>query len=245
MFPITHIWFSKEVLGNMNNMTVLGAIFPDTAISGFLTHEKTHKVGWRLFDFFENSYSEFLDFAKGIVTHAVDPRGLDFYADEEFGEGRKGYCFQKASHIEREVIEACSIPESFGLWKAHNFIEMGIELNMAESNEIYSKALYDALNDSCLINALAEPLESFFELGKTAITESMKRFAGFVELSHLNSRTLAQKYNEQMQSKHGIKIDVGRSCNIIEKSRIIIEDDFDEFAGVCINNVRNMLREAR
>lgn len=243
MFPITHIWFSREVLGHINNMTVLGSIFPDTVISGFLTYEQTHRVGWGLYDFFESNCAEYLDFAKGVVTHTVNPRGLDFYADEEYGEGSKGYCFQKAREIELEVIDACNIPSSFGLWKAHNFIEMGVELNVAELERPLVKTLYNGLNDSGLVNAISVPLESYFGIKKLSISECMKRFSGFVELEHLNSRTLAQKYNRQMQTKHGISINIDKCSNIIEKSREIVKDDFDDFTEFCTKKVYDMLRE--
>jgi hypothetical protein len=116
MFPITHIWFSREVLGHINNMTVVGSIFPDTAVSGFLNHEQTHKVGWGLYNFFEDNCPEYIDFARGVVTHTVNPRGLDFYADEEYREGPKGYCFQKGRQIEEEVINAAKLAN------AHDFI---------------------------------------------------------------------------------------------------------------------------
>lgn len=242
MFPITHIWFSRKVLGYLNNMTVLGSIFPDTVISGYLTYEQTHKVGWGLYDFFEHNYPELIDFARGAVTHTVSPKGLDFYGDEDFGEGPKGYCFQKARQIELEVIEACNIPESFGLWKAHNFIEMGIELNVAESEKTLADILHEGLNDYELINALSAPLKNYFGAEKLSVPECMKRFSGFIEPENLNSFTLAKKYNKQMQTKHGISIDIDKCSNIIEKSRVIVKDDFDDFTAFCTSRVHDMLR---
>lgn len=245
MFPITHIWFSRKVLGYINNMTVLGSIFPDTAISGFLVHEQTHKVGLEFYDFFEDKFPEYIDFAKGVVTHTINPRGLDFYADEEYGRGAKGYCFQKAEQIEKEVINACNIPEAFGLWKAHNFIEMGIELNLAESEKALIDRLHDGLIDNSLINALTCPLETYFGMEKLSVVECMKRFSGFVELTHLNSTTLAQKYNRQMQAKHGISINIEECGRIIERSRVIVKDDFNDFAEFCTEKVKKMLKGER
>ncbi|MGE5633029.1 MAG: hypothetical protein ACM3TR_18320 [Caulobacteraceae bacterium] len=243
MFPITHIWFSRGILGHINNLTVLGSIFPDTAISGCLNHEQTHSGGWGLYKFFEDKYMEYLDFVKASVIHTVNPRGLDFYSDEEYGQGYKGYCFQKAQEIEEEVIDACNIPVEFGLWKAHNFIEMGIEVNIATLEKGLVDVLHEGLNDSFLIGKLSSPLESYFGISNLSIYDCFKRFAGFVEVEDLNSYNLAKKYDIQMKTKHGIGIDVPKCCDIIEKSRIIVKDDFDDFIEYCSKKVNDTLRE--
>jgi hypothetical protein len=243
MFPITHIWFSRGILGYTNNLTVLGSIFPDTAISGCLIHEQTHSGGWGLYKFFEDNFTEYMDFVKAAAIHTVNPRVLDFYSDEEYRSGYKGYCFQKAQKIEQEVIDACNIPNEFGLWKAHNFIEMGIEVNIATSEKGLVDVLHEGLNDDVLIGGLASPLESYFGISKFSAYECFKRFAGFVELGDLNSLSLAKKYDIQMKTKHGIGIDVLKCRDIIEKSRIIVKDDFNDFIEYCSRKVHDMLRE--
>ncbi len=243
MFPITHIWFSRQVLGYINNLTVLGSIFPDIAVSGHLTYNQTHHMGWGLFDGMKTEGSRHMDFCKALVTHTVDPRGLDYYGDEAYGNGYKGYCFQKGVQIVEEVIEACNLPSEYGLWKAHNFIEMGIEINMIQKEQSLIKRLHDSLQDMALIAELAVPLEQYFKLQPHSIEASFSRFKGFVELKDLNSDNLAFKYNVQMQSKHGISIDVQRCSEIIEKSREIVRHDFDAFIAYSLDEVSRLLKE--
>lgn len=243
MFPITHIWFSRKVLGYVNNLTVLGSIFPDIVISGHLTYNQTHHAGWGLYHQMKETNSKYMDFCKALVTHTVDPRGLDYFGDEAYGSGYKGYCFQKGVLIVEEVIEACNLPVEYGLWKAHNFIEMGIEINIIQEEYSLIKMLHDSLYDKALIAELSVPLEQYFGLRPHAIEESFNRFRGFVELKDLNSDNLACKYDVQMQSKHGISIDVQRCSEIIEKCREIVKHDFDAFIAYCLNEVSQMLKE--
>ena len=243
MFPITHIWFCRRVLGYSSNMTVLGSVFPDTVIKCSLTRDQTHNVGWGLYKYLKEHGNEHLEFARAMATHTVNPRGLDFYGDEEYGDGYKGYCFQKAAAIEKEVIEACNIPAEFGLWKAHNFIEMGIEMNIAESERELMDVFHKGLTDYCLIKELSLYLDRYYGLKDKSVSDCFCRFTEFMELKDLNSFTLACRYNTQMNYKHGIEIDISKCSNIIEKARGIVQEDFESFISCCAEKVKAMLKE--
>lgn len=243
MFPITHIWFSRRVLGYVNNRTVLGAVFPDTVIKCSLTYDQTHNVGWGLYKYFRDHSEEYLDFARAMVTHTVTPKGLDFYGDEEYGSGYKGYCFQKAMAIEKDVIAACNIPDKFGLWKAHNFIEMGIEMNIADTESEFVDLFHKGLTDSFLIKELSPYIDKYFRLKDGSAADCFSRFTGFMELQELSSHALANRYSTQMQVKHGINIDISKCSDIIEKSRTIVQGDFESFIDYCTEKVGTMLKE--
>jgi hypothetical protein len=242
MFPITHIWFSRRVLGYVNNMTVLGSVFPDTVIKCCLAYDQTHNAGWKLYDYFEKQSEEHLDFVRAVITHTVNPKGLDFYGDEQYGDGYKGYCFQKAVEIEKEVIAACNIPEKYGLWKAHNFIEMGIEMNIADSEKGLMDIFNKGLSDTSLIKALSTHLDRYYRLQDRSVADCFNKFINFMELKDLSSIALANRYNIQMQAKHGINIDISTCGQIIEKCRAIVQEDFEDFIGYCTDRVKVMLK---
>lgn len=237
MFPITHVWFAEKTLGFRDNSLILGAIFPDIVITGCLDYKQTH-YSFELYDYLVGSCSTF---ARAMITHTVSPKGLDYYGDECYKSGYKGYCFQKGHLIVNQVIDACNIPESFGLWKAHNFIEMGVELNIMDSNPDLNDALHKAFLDSSAIKRVAEPIETYYGLRKNKIIESFKRFSQYIELDKSDCHTMAAKYNLQMQSKHNIRIDVDKAAIIIEGCRGLIKADFDEFIQYCGSEIKNML----
>lgn len=242
MFPITHIWFSNMVLGYTNHLTVLGAIFPDACVCKYLTYDTTHKSNWAIFDYIFKEKIELSDFAKSMVTHTVLPKGLDYYCDGLFMSS-EGYCFQKAALIVDDVIDACNLPEEYGLWKAHNFIEMAVELEVIIRNRWINKAFRDALCDDRLINSLESFIESYFDLKSGSMKNSFKRFETFATITENSSYQLALQYELNMQKRHGININVEKSSNIIESCRDIIKEDFTDFINNAEDRVKRMLHD--
>jgi hypothetical protein len=238
MFPITHIGFAEKVMNFRNSSVILGAVYPDIVITGCLDYKQTHYCGFELYDYLIGYCP---DFARGMITHTVKPMGLDYYGDESYKEGYKGYCFQKAKLIVDRVIEACNIPESYGLWKAHNFVEMGIELNTIESQPYFVEELHKAIFDEAAMEQFTGPIEHYYGLKNKEIAESFKKLSHYIELDKSNCHTLAEKYNIQMQSKHSISIDVKKAEEIIESCRSIVENDIEEFFLYCSSKVKRMI----
>lgn len=243
MFPITHIWFGEKVLGELNNMGILGTIFPDMVISGCFSHEMTHRAGWKLFDFLLAKDKAFMPFAAGTITHGVNPTGLDYFGDESFPGGEKGYCFQKAAFIKNEVIEACNIPEEYGLWKGHNFIEMAIEMEIYSENQYINTRMKNALNDVSTIKIIGKALAEFYTLKTEDVINCIEQFGKYVELEKPSPGSLAAKYDIQMKKKHGINIDIVKSEKIIQNSREIIKEDVFEFFSFTENEVTKVINE--
>lgn len=237
MFPITHIWFAEKLLKTRDSGLILGAVFPDIVITGCLDYKQTHYCGWPLYEYLKK---EAPSFAKGMITHTIAPRGLDYYGDESYGQGYKGYCFQKGQQIVDAVVKACHLPQEFGLWKAHNFIEMGIELNLLQESPGLAEALHGAFCDEAALQQAGELLESYFDLKKYCINESFKRFSEYIELENSNSYKLAAKYDMQMRAKHGISIDIPRAAEIIEDSRSLVQEDFPPFIEACSSLVLDL-----
>lgn len=238
MFPITHICFAEKVMGFRDNSVILGAVYPDIVITGCLDYKQTHYCGFELFDYLKCNCSSF---AKAMITHTVNPKGLDYYGDENYKSELKGYCFQKAQQIVRKVIAACNIPESFGLWKAHNFIEMGIELNVIEKYQGLVEELHKSFLDRDVIKHISGYIESYYGLKKNKIYDSFNQFSQYIELEKSTCYTLAEKYNLQMQSKHNISIDIELAAEIIDSCRRIVMDDIHEFILYSSENVKRML----
>ncbi|MDF2533221.1 MAG: hypothetical protein K0Q65_2802, partial [Clostridia bacterium] len=84
--------------------------------------------------------------------------------------------------------------------------------------------------------------ESYFGLKKNEIKESFKKFSGYIEMDKYNCQTLAVKYDIQMQSKHGIRIDIDKAAEIIDYCRNIVKDDIQEFIQYCSSEIKNMVK---
>lgn len=242
LFPITHIYFSSIILGKLNTMTALGAIFPDITISGVLNYDKTHREGLGLYNHFITFHPQYMDFANSMLTHTVNPKGLDYYGDEQYLEGYKGYCFQKGKLIENETVDICNIPNEYSLWKAHNIIEMAVELIIHERSKEYSELLRKSLRDNDIIQCICSASEDYYKLDKGVLCKYIERFSSFVELDDLNSLTLAKKYDKQMKAKHGISIQIDKCSRLIYKCCDLVNEDLDTFFDYAFEQVLSMMK---
>ncbi len=127
MYPQTHIYFAEKVLARENDSVALGSVFPDMIIGRYFNHLKAHSRGAEIYRYLRNN-GAFSDFRDGVVTHGFDPKGLDYYGDEKYLDYERGYCFERGRPFVLATVMACNIPYEMGWWKAHNIIEMGVEL---------------------------------------------------------------------------------------------------------------------
>ncbi len=240
MFPYTHICFAGDVLGELNNEIVLGAVFPDTVIAGFLEHAQTHQQCGEIYRYFMEA-GLFGNFAAAAITHGTMPEGLDYYCDEKYLDFEKGYAFERARPLVDKVVRCCRLPDRMGWWKAHNFIEMAAELWLYHRRQEYHGYLARALDDRPLIWALSRPLASFYGLSAAQMVASFPIYGECVLIAQVTPLDLAGKYGEQTARKHGIGIDVPAAACVIEEALEIVDRTFPEFFETCRQRVRNLI----
>ncbi|MDT3700691.1 MAG: hypothetical protein RO469_14870 [Thermincola sp.] len=239
MFPYTHICFAKDVLGDLTNEIVLGAVFPDTIIAGFIEHSETHRRCAQLYSYLSR-VGLFQNFAKGAITHGSAPQGLDYYCDEKYLDFSHGFAFQQALPLVEKVIKACNLPEEMGLWKAHNFIEMSAELWMYNNRTDCYGYLAKALDDQNLILDLSELLAPFFDVPIGKIAMSLPIYGEYVLLGEVTAPKLAEKYSLQTKKKHGINIDIAAAAEIIEEGLLIVDNTLPEFMTFSVTEVKKL-----
>jgi hypothetical protein len=241
LFPYTHICFAGDVLGELNNEIVLGAVFPDTVIAGFLEHAQTHQQCGEIYRYFTEA-GLFNNFAAAAITHGTTPEGLDYYCDEKYLDFEKGYAFEMARPLVKKVVKCCRLPDRMGWWKAHNFVEMAAELWLYARRQEYHGYLARALDDRPLIRALSRPLASFYGLSAAQMVESFPIYGECVLIAQVTPLDLAGKYGEQTARKHGIGIDVPAAAEVIEEALGIVDRTFPEFFKTCRQRVRNLIK---
>jgi len=227
MFPQTHVHFARRVLGYMSDAIALGSIFPDMIISPKLGHKEAHSLGNILMDIFKTQ-NELLDFARGVVTHGIKPHGLDYYGDEKYLEYERGYCFEKARPLVKQTTRACNIPEHMGWWKAHNIVEMGIELHVSGDNR-YGDVIRQACSNDELIRHLGNELPAEVCPDISFLSGRITRFPHYIEVHKITPETLARKYRIQMYTRHGVQINTTEVANLISNAAERISDDIENF----------------
>jgi len=241
LFPYVHICFAADVLGKLNNEIILGAVFPDTVIAGYLGHPDTHRRCGEIYEYL-CGLGIFKDFAEAAVTHGITPAGLDYYCDEKYLNFAKGYAFEAARPLVGKVIKCCRLPEKMGFWKAHNFIEMAADLWFYERRKEYRGYLARALASEDLILALSQVLAPFYELPVGKMAMSFPIYGEYVTIDNMTPLELAKKYGRQTAKKHGINIDVPAAANVIEEALDIVDRTFPEFLEISKERVGSLIK---
>ena len=100
----------------------------------------------------------------------------------------------------------CS-PE-MGWWKAHNIVEMGIELIVSSSGD-YGDRIKSAFANHRLISEVDGLLGELLKLENHDFIKRVQMFAGLVKWKR-QGVSLAEKYRLQTRFKHQVEIDTKR-----------------------------------
>lgn len=235
MFPQTHVYFAETVLGRRSDAITLGSIFPDMMVGAGVEHARAHSLGLELLRMFRDS-EELTDFALGAVTHGISPRGLDYFGDEKYPGFERGYCFEKGRNLVKQTIEACNLPERMGLWKAHNIVEMGIEMKISRRDQ-YGQILRRAFNNHALIDHLSTVLSAVTGNGER-LKNRIASFPGYIEVYRATPESLAGMYRIQMYAKHQININTAKVAHLIEAAAGHVENDLADFFRLAEQHVQ-------
>ncbi|MFZ5652411.1 MAG: hypothetical protein ACOY4I_16380 [Bacillota bacterium] len=242
MYPQTHVYFAEKVLGKMNDAVALGSVFPDMAIGAGVHRDISHGSGLEMLEFFKTD-EDLHDFAVANITHGVNPDGLDYYGDEKNPPYERGYCFEKGRSIVESTIKACNIPPEMGWWKAHNIIEMGIEMRISETGS-YGKYLHRAFSNTRLIETVSHRLGCFFGQGPLPFVRRMSSFPSYIDLTASTAGSLAAKYDYQMYYKHRIHVNIDEVARLINLAAEMVENDIDQFFIMVTEKVRKTVEDS-
>lgn len=227
MFPQTHICFAEWITSTKGDHITLGSTFPDMLGVELFNHYESHSKGEEIYGFLKK-HNTLLDFGHGVLTHGFAPKGLDYYGDEKYLDFEKGYCFEMARPFINATVEACNIPPSMGWWKAHNIVEMGIEL-LVSSRDYYSEKFKSAFSNRVLISEVNEMLQNLWKDKNVNLARRVEKFAGLIEQDKADADALAKKYQMQMLHKHKVGIDTKKVALLIEKAAASVEPELDIF----------------
>jgi hypothetical protein len=242
LFPITHLYF-YTLMFKPSSLGAIGAMFPDTTLLTGLRWADTHLRAVEFYDslFGKRSFAdaqddklgEFTDLALGFLTHGVDSGGLDFYGDEKYLDFEKGYSYSRAVPLVDEVIRVCRIPREMGLWKAHNFIEMGIESLVASSNPQIGQWVGEFGKDLGAVKRAAGILSRFYQMESQVFERAISGFVRFLKPSG-SPEELGESYADVLRIRHGILDADPREISIvINKAAELIEGEYLDFLHGC------------
>lgn len=237
MYPLTHIYFARKALGFLDDAVILGSVFPDIIVITGLDWHLCHTRGWVFWQHFQKEDKDLRNFSLGVITHGIEPKGLDYYSDKQYMDFEKGYCFEKARPLVDSVVDACYLPVADGWWKAHNFVEMGVELYIYEKQPELLTLLRQAHANTALVRQLTR---SFSPLLNKSELSLQKAFAIFrnAAAEPFDLQRMAMRYQRQVFYRYNItSINLPKCREIILRSKKLIVPDIEEF----FQNVKRMM----
>lgn len=191
MFPITHYYINQQIY-EPSALLAIGGIFPDISAAAGMDREKSHQIGKELYDFCMEHYPEAKDIARGVFLHGAHEGGADYYSDEFWGDGEKGWCFQKGVPYMQEIGEATKLAEEYWWWKSHNFIELALESITDLRNPHIKADLLRLLSDKKAQELAADVLKDFANVNKKKLLRVLDDIENIFELKEVNFLSLAQ-----------------------------------------------------
>ncbi len=230
MYPLAHLYFAEKALGGLSEETILGSIFPDIAFFSGFDWQHSHSLGQDLWCEFHSNGEGMVNFCHGVVSHGIKPQGLDYYSDQQYRDYEKGYCYEKARSLIDGVVEACNISSGDGWWKAHNFIEMGVELFVFEKRPELLHYLHKALSQGTLIREICNKVAPSLGKDRCSLEKGYLFFKEFVERGPMNARSLALRYQEHIYMRYrSNSVNLSQCEDIIERGKSNIISDIDRF----------------
>jgi hypothetical protein len=252
MFPLAHAWLIERLVPETLPAHYLGCVWPDMLFGSPLSHHQSHGSGALLADAMTGlptgpARDEFGAFVAGALSHGSEPRGFDWYSDEQYGghaTSERGYAFQQARPIADDAARACGVAQDLGWWKAHNIVENAFEQPLYLAAPHLGESLALACADESLCARIASILAPIFGQPADALSAAMLRFPSVVTFTPATARPLAEKYAEQTRIKHaGSDPDVAAIEGLILRAEELIAPTRDAYLAHCEADVGRMVSE--
>lgn len=230
MYPLTHAWFTRRLWKEPSDSMLLGALLPDTIITTGLNWGLTHRPGNDLLMRLASRGEAHTDFALGWLSHAVEPHGIDYFGDDMYPGTERGYCFELARPYAERAARICGISSDLGWWKAHNFIEMGIEIIAARDWREVGERCRFVLDHSEEHRDVLEAVASELETQSEVLVGGYRMFPEYLQFDDISPKGLAVSYERQVTVKHDVThIDVDDATDLICTCVSLVEESLEAF----------------
>lgn len=243
MFPLTHLYTAKAVLGYENRLTAWGALFPDYGAFLGIGRNLCHEMSLDMYHYAAEFFSDHIDFSLGALTHGTALPGIDWYADEEYHGVRPGFCFQKGKLICDRVAKCCNLPQNMALWKTHNIIELAFDVITGRRCPGIGRIILDSLPSSekpfC-----TDFLQSYLHRSEKDICAMFSEVTGYFSFWGDDIEDMAEKFIVSLERRHQITgCDKNKLINLIGEAVNIVEPFYDDFMAEALEAITSALHK--
>lgn len=221
MYPLTHLYVTKNVLGELSSALALGSVLPDILTSVGMKWKEAHS----------QEVIPHQEMLLGNLIHGINLPGLDYYSDCAFGE-QEGFAFQYATNLVHDLTKL-GIPMEHSLWRGHNFVEMAVEVRLNENENELWQELELAAADEQLKSVIYDFLSNQGFKEAHLVNQALDRFLSI--RGRLDK--LAEDYAKKLSSIYQIQIDSASCEKLILKSQDLINGNYKVFLEKCCQQI--------
>lgn len=228
MYPLTHIYYAKQIVENPTPLTFYGTIFPDIPSTKIISWETMKQKTVDFSNFIKFKDKQYSDFASGLLLHEEN-LGID-----RFVHGNKGFAYINGRKLVKHLKP--HFPESNILDIAHSFIEFAIEIRIIKNNPelmLILKTSIEEFNKRCkIVNFFSEYFKTDFRNTKNSITLYNKVL---YEMDISSFQKAVIFYTWINKNLRGINVDEEIISSVLVKANNIVKDTDKEFLNKVIN----------
>ncbi len=226
-----HHYIGKNIAQASGSVIALAAVLPDLCVNMGLERAFGHTQGEAFYRWTVAHAPEAKEIAFIFATHGVSPQGLDYYSDEYWPGGERGFCFQCANQYLPQVIEACAIPEKWAQWKGHNLVEMAFEADIVEKAPYLCGEMIAAAKDRTAVDFVAKTFAAFAGVEMEKVAASLEKIPVIFGIDQGTPQELAEKYEIQLRLRHGItNASIPQIAALIQQIREEQQDAMADFS---------------
>ncbi|MEG1537282.1 MAG: hypothetical protein RR387_03235 [Clostridiales bacterium] len=243
MFPLVHYYVNTKIFAHPTSLMVLGGIFPDLASGMGLERNAAHQMGVSLFTYCQEHQPQAIDFARGVLSHGIIPRGVDYYADESWPGCEKGWCFEQGKPWLKQLQQVTGLPNHLLWWKSHNFVEIGCELLTHAAHPGLNHQLLQALQDRQALTEAAAILAAYSGCNAQKAVDVFLQTPNIFALHSIDPFSLAQKQAISFANRHNIhNCDINGMARLLEQISDSLTDQYQPFMDQILSLVAENLR---
>lgn len=228
MFPLTHLYMNRRILGRMNPPLALGSVLPDVLSSLGMPWEESHRMK-------PCCLALHPEVRLGDSLHGIGLPGLDYYTDRCF-LGGPGYAFRKAGAITPRMA-ALGLPERDLIWRGHNQVEMAIEVSLGRTHRHLFSCLQEAREDRELLEHTSLVLEEAYGV-RGDIAAVLDSFI----LMNADSASLGSYYSGKLNRIYRLETTGGQIREIIRAAWQEVRPDHLHFLNYCQERITSSLK---
>jgi hypothetical protein len=234
MFYNVHAYLAEKFFNSKDSLLIIGSFLPDIAITKIFEWDKGlhgKENANQFIKFLQKEEPQFDFLGKGVLAHCI----VDDYSHLEYAGGT-GFAYQNNKKLAALIKRYYKVDDTLALKKAHNFIEIGVDISLLNDYpQIYSE-VNEALENTNKLK-ISQVLGKYFNMDSQKIHTATKIYFELItknDLTIKESWILLWKDLSKMMKLNDIKDEEIQL--LIDEGVNIVKNTYKDYLNFCVTD---------